>query len=540
MRWRCPILQILRERNSMMRQYPLLIALLIIMSCGLWSESGRCQEAQLDSLAARLEWISYRLEMERWERSVTGESDSLAFFESLYAYTLSDSQIRSLIQKTRSGSAGEIERRKAAIIERLSRRYVVDGYQPAAGLIDSLVEAFSVSRYEFEGGPALRSAVENIMFTDASRGRREQAYRALVAAGEELAEPMSRLFRLRNQQARREGFNNYFSLLLDAHAMGVDEYRELLATIDELTIDAYRSLVTQLESRLRVERVEPWDLQYAYRNIMADVDARLNADTLMPLADMSFQAIGVTLDELPIYYRLFDGTTGGGTFEAFLVRPPFDQRITGVRQGGHRHMRRLLSETGLALYGANIRQEEAVFQRPLPGPFMQAMAEFFGLFADDARWLSEYAGLPEQVTADYISARRDLVLIELRQALVQQYFEIEAYSDPNQDLNLLYWRLWENHMLLPRHDDLKPWATQLDYVIAPASTKDRLLGRIIAAQTWDYLERFNGSVLDNRDTRSFLIQNYYRFGRRYGWPELVKRGTGETIDPSFLVKHLGF
>jgi Zn-dependent M32 family carboxypeptidase len=75
-------------------------------------------------------------------------------------------------------------------------------------------------------------------------------------------------------------------------------------------------------------------------------------------------------------------------------------------------------------------------------------------------------------------------------------------------------------------------------VTQPARSPSQLLGEIIARQTLAYLYQANGGVIGTRETRSFLIQNYFRFGSRYDWGELIQRGTGQSLDPQALVADL--
>jgi len=93
-------------------------------------------------------------------------------------------------------------------------------------------------------------------------------------------------------------------------------------------------------------------------------------------------------------------------------------------------------------------------------------------------------------------------------------------------------------MMLPRHDDLKPWAALIHYTTHPVYLQNYLYADIITAQTRDYLKRNYSSLVNNPTVGSFLIQNYLRFGSRYDWRELLKRGTDEDLNPGYLISKL--
>ena len=67
---------------------------------------------------------------------------------------------------------------------------------------------------------------------------------------------------------------------------------------------------------------------------------------------------------------------------------------------------------------------------------------------------------------------------------------------------------------------------------------NKLVAKIIAAQSVNYMNDYLGQPVDNLRTSAFLIQNYYRFGSRYSWTELLERGTGEKLNPEHLISHL--
>jgi peptidyl-dipeptidase A len=118
-------------------------------------------------------------------------------------------------------------------------------------------------------------------------------------------------------------------------------------------------------------------------------------------------------------------------------------------------------------------------------------------------------------------------------------FEYEAYLNPNRELNRLYWDLFEQYMLLPRHEDVRPWASLIYYTTHPVYLQNYLYADMIAAQTIDALEDMYGEIVGNESFSSFLNQNYFRFGGRYEWRDLLERGTGERLNPEHLIRRLG-
>ena len=139
----------------------------------------------------------------------------------------------------------------------------------------------------------------------------------------------------------------------------------------------------------------------------------------------------------------------------------------------------------------------------------------------------------------FTETKRQQDIIYLRQTLLRLQFEYEAYLNPNRDLNELYWSLFDKYMRLPRHEELKPWASVIHLTTHPVYLQNYLYADIAAAQTIDFLKRNYKTVVDNPSSGSFLVQNYLRFGSRYDWRELLKRGTDEQLNPDYFIKRLG-
>ena len=157
----------------------------------------------------------------------------------------------------------------------------------------------------------------------------------------------------------------------------------------------------------------------------------------------------------------------------------------------------------------------------------------------DSTWLRQHVGVSEAAMRNFAAANRHRVIIGLRLMLLRAAFEYEAYRRTAGDINKLYWDLFEKYLMLPRHEDLKPWALDADYVARPLQSQYDLLGAVVAGQTLAYFNAMQGGMSDNPETRSYLVHNYFRHGSRYAWTDLLERGTGERPNPGYLLTLTG-
>ena len=522
-----------------MRQV-LLIAGILVVAAGLLLSS--CEErrlgksevlAVLDTLEQRLDWLEYRRALEAWRYAVEADDDSLDFYEDLYRHILREERWVAPLSSGASLVSDDVDRRRLELLKAKVLLGRVDAEPSVSDLRDSLMALYLGFRPDHEGGPTVPARLESILNGDANRVRRESAYRALQQVGAVAADRVAALFRMREQEARRLGYNDFVSMAFRLGSLDQDECEEYVRILDSLSRPAYRDLLERARRELRVDQVEIWDLAYLGADVRRRIDSYFPADSLLPFALRSMAAVDFDLDRLPVFFEDADSSvTLGGAARAFVIRPPADLRVVSNGEGGLATMRRLMHELGRVVFAAFVSQERPVFRRFIAPEWTEAMGRVFATVCDDPDWLTKYAQVPPDLAQDYVRYRRDERTIQLRLSLLRVGFELAAYRDPSGDLNRLYWERFVELLDLPRHDDMFPWAASPDYVARPLRAKDRLVGEIVAAQTHDFIRRRHERFTDNPTARSFLVQNYFRFGSRYDWPELVERGTGTALTPS--------
>ena len=524
----------------------ILVALILALAVLLVLSS--CQEAQLteeevvsclDSLEMKLEWLDYRLAEESWDLYTEGRSDSLEFYRGLYVHVTSDRETFEHLRQAKQLLTDEADQRRRELAYSTLLLSRVEAQRDIARLRDSLAAIDINYRAEFEGEKRSANYLYRTYRTDRSRIRREIAYRSWCSVGLELAEGLEQLFRFRNQQARRLGYNNFLAMVFAQQGLETKEYLALLRQLDSLSEKQYEAFIDKAKGRLGLNDLEIWDLAYAYADINGEVDRHFPADSQLLYIKRSLKKIDFNLDQLPIYFDLASREGKSQFAYAFPIKPPYDLRVLANVTDGLYSTRVLLHEIGHAVHFVHIAQDRPLFTNALSASWAEGMAQIAAALCDERSWLETYPYMPAEVIDRYIAAKQEQDIIYLRTTLMRLYFEYEAYVNPNRDLNKLYWDLFEKYLKLPRHDEIKPWAAIIHYTTHPVYLHNYLIADIIAAQTVNYLKRNYGTVVDNPKVGSFLVQNYFRFGSRYDWRDLLERGTGEKLNPKYLMDRLG-
>ncbi len=494
---------------------------------------------KLDVFENKLEWLYYRLSLEQWDYYTTGQADSMVFYEELYQYLLSDSELKNDLTRAHYRFDSDSDQRRFNLIKYLFKQQTLENSPAINKLRDSLSNIDIHFRAEFENEQHSAGDLYRIYRSDANPVRREAAYRGWCAVGTELHNGLSRLFRMRNSEAKRNGYNNYMSLAFSKMNLDLEEYKSLLNNLKSISETQYLSILREAQLNYGRDNLEIWDLAYTYNNINSQVDSYFPVDSQLLFIKRSFKDIGFNLDDLPIYYDLEARADKSQLAYGFTIKAAEDMRVLANLHDGIHSTRVLLHEIGHTLHSAFIKQDRALFANVIDGVWQEGMAQIIASMMDEKEWLVNYAHLPEQLIDKYFKAKKEKDIIYLRTTLLRLIFELEAYKNPNRDLNDLYWKLFEEIMFLPRHDDIYPWAALIYYTTHPVYLQNYLYADMITAQTRKFMRDNYGNLTGNSNTKPFLVQNFFRFGGRYEWRELLKRGTDSELSSDYLIKHLG-
>jgi len=520
---------------------------LVLLLIGLSLLAAACREQPvsrddvflvMDSLEHKFDWLGYRLQQETWEIYSTGQSDSLDFYQGLLRYTVADPNLLRTFRQGRLWVTENEDVRRLDLLEAALMRAQVEVAEPVASLHDSLVQIDVTFRAPFDGQNRTQNYLYRTYRSDPDRSRREAAFRAYHRIGDLLADGLARLIRLRNREAAKFGQQNYFSLLFSQQGFDEARYLATLDQLDSLSLGPYRRILANAGEKLGSGPVEIWDLAFAYADINRRGDAYFPADRQFSQIARSLEALGYDLDKLPIYFDLQPRSDKTQLAYAVPLRPPHDVRVLANVTDGYLSARTLMHEIGHALHFAHIRQERQLFVDCVSEAWTEGMAQIFASLLDDPQWLVQYAGMTPETAAEFLRARAEQEIIYLRTTLMRLRWEYEAYRNPDQDFNTLYWDLFARYLLLPRHDDIRPWATIIQYTTHPVYLHNYLYADMIASQTLASLHTVYGPLIDNPSLRSFLNQNYFRFGARYDWRDLLERGTGQRLDQNYLIRRL--
>lgn len=491
----------------------------------------------LDSLETKLGWIAYRTNLERWRQVVDEGEDSLAFFNQLASEVISQSQTYGALKGNRAQLTDHLDQRRYALVYPIVVHAQIDGGRLIRNLRDSLNEFYSRSWCRWEGEAVTPEFLTTVAARTRGQSNRAQAYRTASSPGEDIAQQLARLFRLRNQATRKVGYNDYLSLTLNLADLNSDNYLAFLEAVDSVTRKPFENLSNELRASMGAEPLEVYDWESRFARTVSEVNALFPADSQMVYLRRFVTGLGFDFDRAPIYWYAVAENVVGDQSSALIVSPGHDVRIITRLTDGLQSYKSLVRAFAMAMRGVLVAQDADLLARTVEPGWDEGIAATFERLAIETEWLQSITGASRDLRVKMARASQAIRLLRLRLLLVQAHFEYEAYRNSGQDMNGQYWKLFDEYVGLPRHDDLTPWAGKKSFVAQPLAAYYQLLGECAASQNMYYLTRNYDQLVNNKELSSFLTHSYFRFGARYDWQELIERATNETLSPDYLTRN---
>lgn len=411
----------------------------------------------------------------------------------------------------------------------------VIAYSDLQNAIQDTIEQF---RYTLTGQRMTGTAIGEAIDTSSNRETRRAAFISLPQRSVVIGPAVLHAMSLFDSLGRQEGFRSGVEAGLNSTSLNRDQVLHDIDAFELATRPTYLALLERAKRDLKIDRVEPWDIDYwLHLQERGVADAYPLAAGVSRLRDL-FRALGFKVDSLPIDVRVFDVPTGGITFP---IRSPFEARLLTNPFTGSNFYETLFHEYGHAVNAVTERPNlSPIFLGGDETPMGEGTAETLGWFAYDRHWIARAAHVSPAKAKQLERIGKDNLLLWLRRSIcMSAWVEINAYSDLNADLNTQYHDAYRRFVGV----ELPPG----DYfgngdmlATGPLYFQSYLYANMIAGQFHEAMEReFHSDDLSN-DPRvaNWMITQVFAEGALVPWPTKVIRATGKPLSIDALVKYL--
>jgi len=549
------------------------LVIMLTMSVILFGCTSNAKETELDEfITAHVEKIkpmSKEASLASWAAAISGKSED---YDKVSELTLKIRQVYSNPQEFAflkdAKESGQItDAILARQLDVLYNNYLES--QIAPELLKKIVDLgtkieknFSTFRGTIEGDKVTGNEIKEILKTQTDSGKRKQAWLASKQVSVEVADDIIQLVKLRNEAARKLGFDNYHTLSLAATEQDVKELDRIFDQLYELTNEPYAKLKAELDRILAdncgvaVTELMPWHYHDPFFQetplvYELDLDAYYEDKDVKELAADFYTGVGLPVESILANSDLYERE--GKNPHAFCtdIDREGDVRILCNITNNEYWMEVTLHELGHAVYDKyHDRQIPFMLRRPVHAFTTEAIAMFFGRLSRNPAWMQQMLGLTdrqraeiEKVSGKYAQLKQ---LIFARWDMVMYNFEKQLYANPEQDLNSLWWQMVEKYQLVkrPQGRNAPDWAAKIHFTIAPCYYHNYLLGELLASQLHNHMTREilklesdkNLSYIGRRELGDFLSEKVFETGALYHWNEMIKRATGEPLTPEYYIE----
>ena len=422
-------------------------------------------------------------------------------------------------------------------------------------------ETFNTFRATVGGEQVSDNALDEILMTASDVALRREAWEASQTVGAAVSENVLQLVRLRNREARRLGFSDYYAMSLELQELAPDRLFALLDALQTQSQPLWATYKAELDARLATQfhttpsALRPWHYHNRFFQEPgpgeADLDRFFLDKDLEKLTADFFAAIGLPVDDLLKIADLYERE--GKCQHAFCINidRAADVRVLCNNRPNERWMSTTLHEFGHAVYDKFLDPAlPYVLREPAHIMTTESIALFMGRLTKNADWLTTYAGVaPEEAARIAAAARRetrDYLLVFMRWCFVMAHFERALYQNPDQDLNTLWWTLKTKYQgLIPPDNRHTPdWAAKIHLATAPVYYHNYQLGEMIASQLLHHLTTSvlagepASALIDSPKVGAYMKADLFRPGAVAPWEIWLEHATGEPLDPGYFVEQL--
>jgi len=417
---------------------------------------------------------------------------------------------------------------------------------------------FANFRAKIDGKEVSNNEIDEILKSSEDVELRKKAWIAGKEIGKEIAPRLIEVIKLRNENAKILGYDNYYDMMMDLQELNTEQIHNMFHDFKEQTDDLFVEIKNEIDEilakRFSIKKSElmPWHYSDLWFQEVPEIDdfdfdGLLKDKDLVKLTVDTYDSIGLDIKDIIERSDLFERK--GKNQHAFTItidKDKKDVRVLANVRPNVRWAETMLHEFGHASYDKYIDKNlPAILQEPAHIFTTEAVAMFFGRRARDAEWYKKIVGVDEKTYEEILPRLKRILRTQLaitaRWVMAFVFFEKELYRSPDGDLNNLWYDTVHELQYINVPDERREypdWAAKIHFGTAPVYYHNYLLGEMMASQMRDYIHENISQDILNKDVGTFFIDKIFKPGALYRWDHLLERATGETLNPVHMANQL--
>ncbi|MCM2311525.1 MAG: M3 family metallopeptidase [Steroidobacteraceae bacterium] len=291
------------------------------------------------------------------------------------------------------------------------------------------------------------------------------------------------------------------------------------------------------------ELVEPWDYRYVNSAATRQLEAKIPAESLLPVNERFYLDLGASMSALGVVFDLEPRADKSPlAYTDFLLRGrlrdgawqrPVARVVGTYPTGGLFSLNELVHEVGHAVHVSAIHTRPAYMDWP-DTLFTEAFADVPSWSIHEPAWQRRYLGT-EAPEAASLRALFGNVMLDVAWSL----FEIRMLREPRADPNAVWTDLTSRYLRIVPHPELPWWALRVQLVSDPGYMVNYGLGALLTAEmrarTRDALGAFDAG---NPAWYGWLSERLLRYGSGRDTQSLMTELLGRPVSPAALLRQV--
>ena len=429
-------------------------------------------------------------------------------------------------------TAPTLQRRRQLFLEVAADSQISTNTDLAAR-VESIRKDGSAIRYKVGGKLLDRPELDNLLGHSADRDLRRQAWYAQADLTHLTGDRIREVIGMRNHLGDRYAGQKFSNFMLQRRATNRRDLANWFAEIKTATEAEYRALLSRMQRELRVEKIEPWDLQYYFSTLTPELENRFGFDGAWERTAKVASLLGFDFSRLPVDVKIADITFGGYTMPIWYGK---EIKMLVSRHAGILFADTILHESGHALHFSFVQEPTFILRDNYPPPMDEGLGQTMSLMLFRPEISTTVYGLSIEEAHALRERRRLETNYSMRALMVQSEFELEAYDNPEQDLDALYDRICSKYLDVDCHRS-NTWGYDPYYAAIPIYEQNYVLAEMFAYQIHHAIDqKFSrnwgppgGAYLHDK----FLIR-----GGSLTLEQIMQQGTGEGLTAKYLITAL--
>jgi Peptidase family M3 len=401
-------------------------------------------------------------------------------------------------------------------------------------LVENITRAENSFRYTVENRRLTRAELTEVVAHSSDRKLRQASWEARAQITAVNGERIRRALKLRNELALRDSQELFSVFMLRRKGVETQKLFEWFDEIRSHTEPEYQALLKRMRHELRVDFVEPWDLEFYFSALTNDFEQqKFVPEEGWAITKKLAAGLGYDIERLPVEMQIVDLSFAGAAYPILYGK---EVKILANRYSGILFFDRLLHATGHALHYSMITEPSFLLRNGYAEPFDEGLAQIMALRLYRPEVETEVFSLTPEQAQIVAETARWKTLFEIRRTMAESLFEFEAYAEPDQDLNALYNRIHSKYLGVAMHA-APVWAYNPMYGSDPIYLQSYVIGDMVAHQISHATDRKFGARWDKR-AGVYLEKNFYSRGAEQKLDEIMQNGTGEPLTVRYLSDYL--